>query len=113
MRLGVADGDTARSKAVEELIASDRWVDMRSVFESQLITGDRVGLKVVAELADFAWRDDDPGGAQSMVWYERAVEGDGQARERLLAYNEDYVRATRALRDWMEASDLPAIADWA
>jgi predicted RecB family nuclease len=113
MRLGIAADDTIRSQAVEELIVSERWVDMRSVFESQLITGDRVGLKVVADLAGFAWRDDDPGGAQSMVWYEQAVNGDQEARERLLAYNEDDVRATKALRDWMETPGHPSIADQA
>jgi len=112
MRLGTAADDTIRSQAVEALIASERWVDMRSVFESQLITGDRVGLKVVADLAGFAWRDDDPGGAQSMVWYEQAVSGDQEARQRLLAYNEDDVRATKALRDWMETSDFPSVGDW-
>ena len=84
-------------------MASPSWVDLYRVFDTQLITGDRVGLKRVASLAGFSWRDEDPGGAQSMVWYEQAVQGDGQARQRLLAYNEDDVRATLALRDWLTA----------
>lgn len=112
MRQGVADDDTATTLAVEDFIASDRWIDMRSVFESQLITGDKVGLKVVANLAGFTWRDEDPGGAQSMVWYQEAIVGDKQAQQRLLAYNEDDVRATKALREWMESSDHPSIARW-
>lgn len=112
MRLGVAENDSKTSEAVESLIASERWVDMRSVFESQLITGDKVGLKVVANLAGFTWRDEDPGGAQSMVWYQEAIVGDKQAQQRLLAYNEDDVRATKALREWMETSDHPSIAQW-
>ena len=110
MRFGVID-NAKESHAVERLIASERWVDMRSVVESQLITGDRVGLKVVDNLAGFTWRDDDPGGAQSMVWYQEAITGDHEARQRLLAYNEDDVRATKALRDWMGTPGLPSLAE--
>lgn len=105
-----ADDDTVR-EAVEGFLASARWVDLYRVFDSQLITGDRIGLKVVAALAGFTWRDDDPDGAQSMVWYEQAVKGDAEARERLLAYNEDDVRATRVLREWLTTSTFPSIAD--
>ena len=96
---------------VERFLASPRWVDLYRVFDSQLITGDRIGLKVVAGLAGFKWRDDDPDGAQSMVWYEQAVKGDEEARQRLLAYNEDDVRATSALRDWMSRTRFPSIEE--
>ena len=92
------------------LIRSERWIDMRKVFERQLITGSGSGLKVVAGLAGFRWRDDDPGGGRSMVWYEQAVAGDEAARMRLLAYNEDDVLATARLRAWMDESSFPSIA---
>jgi len=91
---------------VAELLASDQWVDLLEEFRTQLITGLGNGLKVVAGLAGFSWRDSDPNGEDSMAWYAAAV-GDGDpaviaaARARLLAYNEDDVRATAAVRSWM------------
>jgi predicted RecB family nuclease len=39
-----------------------------------------------------------------MLWYEVAVssaEGAAQWRQRILEYNEDDCRATKALRDWL------------
>lgn len=91
-------------------LQSGRWVDKRKEFESQLVTGQSGGLKTVAALAGFAWRDEQSGGGNSMVWYQQAVAGDAAAQERLLAYNEDDVRATKALRDWMDRSSFPSIA---
>jgi predicted RecB family nuclease len=111
MRGALGEGDDAVREAVDEFLGSPRWVDLYRVFDHQLITGDRIGLKVVAGLAGFSWRDDDPDGAQSMVWYEQAVTGDEEARQRLLTYNEDDVRATRVLRDWMTRTDFPSVAD--
>jgi predicted RecB family nuclease len=60
------------------------------------------GLKVVASHgAGFAWRDEDPGGLQAQTWYEQAAAGDSEAMARLLAYNEDDVRASFAVRQWL------------
>ena len=106
---------------VEAFIASDDWVDMLQVFDSQLITGGPSGLKVVAPLAGFAWSVNDPGGAGSMLRYDQAL-GAGSSRERqdardwLLRYNRYDVEATRAIRDWMEEATIPSIesldAEW-
>ncbi len=111
MRRGVAVSDTTLNEQVDALIGSPGWIDMHRVFDSQLLTGGGTGLKTVAALAGFDWRDEDPGGGQSMVWYEQAVAGDEAARFRLLAYNEDDVRATRALREWMGGAVIPSIAN--
>lgn len=63
---------------------------------------DGLGLKVVATRgAGFAWRDEDPGGLQSITWLEQVRSGEADLKQRLLEYNEDDVRATAALRDWM------------
>jgi predicted RecB family nuclease len=112
MRGALGEDDAQVRDAVEEFMASPRWVDMYRVFDTHLVTGDRIGLKKVAALAGFSWRDDDPDGALSMVWYEHAAAGDPEAQSRLLAYNEDDVRATRALREWMSRTAFPSIADW-
>lgn len=89
--------------------------DLHRVVSTQIQTAGPAGLKVLATAAGFSWRDDAPSGEASMGWYEEAVGGDSAletaARHRLLEYNEDDCRATRALRDWLEgpARDLPDV----
>jgi predicted RecB family nuclease len=103
---------------VEEFIASDEWVDMLRVFDSQLITGGGSGLKSVAPLAGFSWKVDDPGGEESMLRYEVGVSISSEdeqeaAREWLLRYNRGDVEATLELRNWLDAESgsIPSIAD--
>jgi predicted RecB family nuclease len=101
---------------VEAFISSDEWVDLRRVFEAQLITGGPVGLKETAPLSGFTWEVDDPAGEVSMVYYETAVQATDateaeRARTWLLTYNRNGVEATASLRDWLAigASSCPAI----
>ncbi|HXY27280.1 MAG TPA: TM0106 family RecB-like putative nuclease, partial [Acidimicrobiales bacterium] len=103
---------------VDELLSSDDWVDLHHVVRTQLVTGRSMGLKQTAPLAGFTWRSDDVGGDLALVQYGHAVDDtdpDGQqaARRWILEYNEDDVRATAALRQWLdtEANELPSIAD--
>jgi predicted RecB family nuclease len=111
-RLGVRD-------VVDAFGASDEWVDLLEVVRAQLVTGRSMGLKETAPLAGFAWRFDDAGGSLAMVKYDQAIDEEASvdARERaqqwILDYNEDDVRATAALRGWLDgpAVDLPSIAD--
>jgi predicted RecB family nuclease len=103
---------------VEAFLASEQWVDLYAVFRDQLVTGTTMGLKTVAQLAGFRWRSDDAGGDQAMVRYAEAV-GDpddiarSEARRWLLEYNEDDVRATAALREWLDgdARRLPSVEE--
>ncbi len=62
------------------------------------------GLKAVATHIGFHWRDATPGGAQSMTWwgeYWKDPVANAVQRDRVLVYNEDDVRATLAIRDWL------------
>ena len=53
------------------------------------------GLKKVALYCGFAWRDEDPSGANSIAWFSSWLEsGDPALRQRIIDYNEDDVRAT-------------------
>ena len=88
------------------------WVDVHALARSQIQTDGPTGLKVLASHAGFHWRDASPSGEASMSWFEAACDeggADGEARRRLLEYNEDDCRATRALREWLggAARELP------
>lgn len=66
-----------------------------------------LGLKVVASVgAGFNWRDTEAGGLNSQAWFDDACHGPtpeirAAARQRVLDYNEDDVRATWQLREWL------------
>ncbi|WP_345494687.1 TM0106 family RecB-like putative nuclease [Nocardia callitridis] len=105
---------------VRAFVDGPQWVDMFQAVSDQFICPNGKGLKKVAPVAGFAWRDAEAGGEASMSWYRLAVGYDaapdlGQ-RTRLLEYNEDDVRATQVLRTWMtDRADLevPGLADFA
>jgi predicted RecB family nuclease len=104
-RLGVA-GDVLEH--VEEFISSDEWIDLLRVWDRQLITGGSSSLKVVAPLVGVEWAVDDPGGGESMVRYDVAVEAPHHAereaaRRWLLDYNHGDVLATATIRSWLSA----------
>ena len=83
------------------------FVDLLPVVKEHFFGVDGLGLKVVASAgADFSWRDEDPSGLNSQSWAQDAihaptVELRQAAKKRTLEYNEDDVRATWALRNWM------------
>ncbi len=101
---------------VEAFLASEDWVDMLKVFNTQFVTGSGRGLKMVAPLAGFAWEVEEPGGGESMLRYDVAANPEpsparDEAREWLLSYNRGDVQATLAIRDWLdrESNTIPAI----
>lgn len=92
---------------VEAFIASDDWVDLYPLLTSQLVwPTETMSLKSLAKYARFMWRDEDPSGSASVTWYRKAVDDpDDKVREtyrtRILDYNEDDVRATAHLLNWV------------
>lgn len=83
-----------------------RFVDLLPVVRRCVVfPTDATGLKTLARYIGFEWRDEDPGGSQSMAWWAEYIAdpvGNASQRDRVIAYNEDDVRATFALRDWLE-----------
>lgn len=111
------DAPVVDRRAVDALVASPSWVDLYEVVRSSLVLGHGLGLKRIAPLAGFHWRDPDAGGLQSMSWHRDAVGHPDPAvrahnRHRLLQYNEDDVAATLAVRTWLRTAEIPSIADW-
>ena len=106
VRLGrLAKGEPTLDWAMD--FAHAHFVDLFPTIRQNFFGTNGLGLKVVASAgAGFHWRDDDPGGLNSMRWFEEAVHAPNrdvreQARTRVLEYNEDDVRATWHLRRWL------------
>ncbi|OZF07165.1 recombinase RecB [Rhodococcus sp. 15-1154-1] len=109
-RFGAVPGVPTEAE-IREFIDSEQWVDIYQAVSDQFICPGGKGLKKIAPVAGFTWRDDEAGGEASMGWYRDAVGYDGEPdlsqRERLLVYNEDDVQATKVLREWMtDRADL-------
>jgi predicted RecB family nuclease len=81
------------------------WIDLHDLAKVQIQTEGPLGLKQLAASAGFRWRDVNPSGEASMLWYEVATRGDDAeavtSRQRILDYNEDDCRATKSLREWL------------
>jgi predicted RecB family nuclease len=98
------DGPTLSDLLAFRNAAPPRWFDLHEVAKRQIQTEGPLGLKQLATAAGFRWRDPNPSGEASMLWYEESTRDDAGAmtsRRRILEYNEDDCRATKALRDWL------------
>lgn len=63
------------------------------------ISNDGHSLKVMAPAHGFNWSDDDPGGFNSIDWYNEAVDNNSHEYiQRILDYNHDDCWATLVLR---------------
>lgn len=60
------------------------------------------GVKQIAGLIGFKWRDPDPSGANSIVWYNEHLNDPARTDliDRILGYNEDDCRAMIAIKDY-------------
>lgn len=83
----------------------DNSIDLLNyVTESVILPLYFYSLKDVAKYIGFKWRDDQAGGAESVIWYNEYKEkGDKNILNRILEYNEDDVRATLSVKEWLEA----------
>ena len=58
------------------------------------------GIKSIAKACGFEWEDADPGGANSIEWYDQWVGSrDPALRARIVAYNRDDVKASARVRE--------------
>lgn len=104
-QLAAASGDPLLEWGAE--YASTEFCDLFLVMKDHWFGTRGLGLKVVATVgAGFRWRDEDPGGLNSQTWFDEVCHGAtatsrAAARQRVLDYNEDDVRATAQLREWL------------
>ncbi len=101
-------GPTIEDLATFRQLSPPAWIDLHDLAKEQIQTEGQLGLKQLAAAAGFQWRDVNPSGEASMLWYEVATRGDGEvgatSRQRILDYNEDDCLATKALRDWLNGA---------
>ena len=88
--------------------AEEHFIDLLEIVKAHYFGVSGLGLKLMARHVGFSWRDDDPGGLNSQLWFADAVRGDTAevrtaARRRVLEYNEDDVIATSQVRAWLRA----------
>ncbi len=88
--------------------AEEHFVDLLEIVKGHYFGVAGLGLKLMAKHAGFRWRDDDPGGLNSQLWFADAVHAAepgvrAAAQQRVLEYNEDDVIATSQVRAWLRA----------
>ena len=88
--------------------AEEHFIDLLEIVKAHYFGVSGLGLKLMARHVGFDWRDNDPGGLNSQLWFAEAVRGDtnevrARARRRVLEYNEDDVIATSQVRAWLRA----------
>ena len=78
--------------------------DLLALIRSRLHSTVGYGLKDLGRLAGATWRTDGLTGQTTYDWIAEARTGDDQAWNELLMYNEDDVRATKALREYLRGN---------
>jgi len=64
-------------------------------------------LKDIASYLGFSWRAEDASGANSVLWFEKwLATKDDALKRKILDYNEDDVRATWKLKEWLQGHCL-------
>jgi uncharacterized protein len=95
-----------------ELVSTGLFVDLLGVARNAMQVGtESYGLKYLERLTDYERGHDIDKGAGAVVEFEEYMrDGDRTRLAAIAAYNEDDVRATQALRDWLieqRPTDLP------
>lgn len=114
--LALADRHGARAETLNALVEQGVFVDLLEVVRRTVRIGaESYSLKQVERVAGYVRGHDIDAGAGAVVGYERWMrDGDDTELDAIARYNEDDVRATLAVRDWLLAevlADVPARPD--
>ena len=98
--------------ALEQLISTGLFVDLLPIVKGAMQVGvEGYGLKHIERLTDYERGHEIDKGSGAVVEYQRWMASRDQASlTKISAYNEDDVRATRALRDWLVVQRPAAVA---
>ncbi|MBT5756481.1 MAG: TM0106 family RecB-like putative nuclease [Acidimicrobiaceae bacterium] len=98
---------------LERQIDTGLFVDLFPIVTGAMQVGvESYGLKYIEQLTDYERSHDIDQGAGAVVEYEHWTKDHNQARlDRIARYNEDDVRATMAVRDWL-IDHRPDDVDW-
>lgn len=93
--------DVCGEDEIDVMFAAERCTDVYAIVAARTDWPlGSYGIKAIAVACGFSWDDADPGGANSVEWYDRFVTtGDPALRDRIVAYNRDDVRASEVVRD--------------
>jgi predicted RecB family nuclease len=95
-----------------DLFVSKYFVDLLDFTRQISFPTTGKGIKKLAPLAKFKWAVEDPGGDTSLLKYKQSVDQSSTEAERqaarnwLISYNRDDVRATYAVRDYVRSLRL-------
>lgn len=97
-----SDMDAADVAAISTFVA--RLFDLNDVVKEDFVFPIYFyGLKQICKFLGFEWRSSKAGGAQSIFWYEEWLNTENrEVLNTVVDYNEDDVRATKFLRDWLD-----------
>ena len=65
------------------------------------------GLKSICKFIGFKWSSEDAGGANSIEWFSKFLQGDEKMLKKILKYNEEDCRATNYLKDYLQKNAKP------
>jgi predicted RecB family nuclease len=106
----LAEEHGANKHLLAELVRSATFVDLLDVVRQSVAVGtESYGLKAMELLTGFERSHDIDRGSGAVVEYENWMAGDGLddvLLNRIARYNEDDVRATLAVRDWLRENVL-------
>lgn len=93
----------ANEDTLAELVAGGVFVDLLEIVRHAVQVGaESYGLKSIERLTGYERQHDIESGSGAVVHYESwMTDDDGEHLELIRTYNDDDVRATRAVRDWL------------
>jgi predicted RecB family nuclease len=111
--VGLATQYAVAETELEHLIATGLFVDLFPIVTGAAQVGvESYGLKHIEQLTGFERSHDIDRGAGAVIEYEHwTTDGDQTRLDRIARYNEDDVRATLAVRDWL-VTHRPDGTEW-
>lgn len=96
--------DVISKEEVDDFFDSPNIIDLYQIILKQTDWPlSSYSIKAIAVYLGFSWRDSDPGGANSIEWYNSYLKtGDQKLLQRILDYNEDDCKATLVVKDGVQ-----------